>query len=610
MGPLPGAAAPAAAAAARAVPAPAVAPQGSVDGVALEEAVRLEGRALFESCWRRFVEGHASRLRVPREVVWLNGAPGAGKSANIPHLLTTRGLSRHVSMSALLERCGEARRHMDHGDMLPDALVVDRLLEAILIDQPGEADDAGFVVDGFPRTPLQCEFLKLLYEKLCDLHDAYGDSPRAVQFPRPSFKVRCCCCLLFVVVVCCLLFVVVVVVCCWGLCVCVSPRATPFPPLETKRRRPTPQNPNTKTTTKNTQIVVLWCDEATSVARQVMRARVASVHNRRVADAGGGRAPLAERATDLDVDKAKKRYRVFKRHYGAMNRLKELLPFSIIDAMGTLSETREQISNELRYQSSHDLDPATYRLLQHIPLARDVAQNARTELVMRLDSYAQGPARPLFKHVLDLIAGDVIPVVMRSGLAGFAEYATRNRLFADHPLAVNMVLDVLSDRGFHVSHRVHEEAVPVAVVFPQAAAGAGALGARACLGLPGGGADADAAGAAAGADAPPYELRGEIELAPVTAHHFRISFDARGVRDDFKQGGAGDGAGSAAAGGATASAIAAAAAAQQQEDQQQRQQQQQQLLQQHQQLHQQQQQQQQEREGREATAGNEGGPLA
>ena len=209
MGPLPGAAAPAAAAAARAVPAPAVAPQGSVDGVALEEAVRLEGRALFESCWRRFVEGHASRLRVPREVVWLNGAPGAGKSANIPHLLTTRGLSRHVSMSALLERCGEARRHMDHGDMLPDALVVDRLLEAILIDQPGEADDAGFVVDGFPRTPLQCEFLKLLYEKLCDLHDAYGDSPRAVQFPRPSFKVRCCCCLLFVVVVCCLLFVVV-----------------------------------------------------------------------------------------------------------------------------------------------------------------------------------------------------------------------------------------------------------------------------------------------------------------------------------------------------------------------------------------------------------------
>lgn len=184
-GPLSGSAA-AAAPAATAKPAPTSAAQAAVD----EEAVRLEGRALFESCWRRFIESHASHLRVPREVVWLNGAPGAGKSANIPHLLSTRGLSRHVSMSTLLEHCDEARRRMDHGELLPDALVVDRLLEAILIDQPGEADDAGFVVDGFPRTPLQCEFLKLLYEKLCDLHDAYGDSPRAVQFPRPSFKVR------------------------------------------------------------------------------------------------------------------------------------------------------------------------------------------------------------------------------------------------------------------------------------------------------------------------------------------------------------------------------------------------------------------------------------
>jgi hypothetical protein len=67
-----------------------------------------------------------------------------------------------------------------------------------------------------------------------------------------------------------------------------------------------------------------------------MRARVASVHNRRVADAGGGRAPLVERATDQDIDKARRRYRVFKQHYGAMNRLKAILPFSIIDAMVSL----------------------------------------------------------------------------------------------------------------------------------------------------------------------------------------------------------------------------------------------------------------------------------
>jgi hypothetical protein len=297
-----------------------------------------------------------------------------------------------------------------------------------------------------------------------------------------------------------------------------------------------------------------------------MRARVASVHNRRVADAGGGRAPLVERATDQDVDKARRRYRVFKQHYGAMNRLKELLPFSIIDAMGTLAETREQISNELRYQSSHDLDPATYRLLQHIPLARDVAQNARTELVMRLDSYAQGPARPLFKHALDLIAGDVMPIVMRSGLAGYAEYVTRNRLFSDHPLAVNMVLDVLSDRGFHASHRIEEVAVPVAVVFGSAPpSGWGGVGAGSAALGGGGGSGSEAAGNSTvpsnNANANSSEWRGDIELAPVSVHRFRIMFDARGVRDDFKNAAQAE----PTAPGATAAAIAAAAAAAQQQ---------------------------------------------
>jgi hypothetical protein len=158
--------------------------------------------------------------------------------------------------------------------------------------------------------------------------------------------------------------------------------------------------------------------------------------------------------------------------------------------------------------------------------------------------------------VLDLIAGDVLPIVMRSGLAGRADYITRNRLFTDHPLAINMVLDVLSDRGFHVSHRVEEAAVPVAVVFsspPPVAAPA----------------------PSAEQTATPVEWRGDIELAPVSVHHFRIMFDARGVRDDFKP------AGEATAPGATASSIAMAAQQQQEHEREER-----------------------EREEREATAGN------
>lgn len=39
--------------------------------------------------------------------------------------------------------------------MIPDTLVGDLLLEALLLDEPGLQDDLGFVVDGFPRTACQ-----------------------------------------------------------------------------------------------------------------------------------------------------------------------------------------------------------------------------------------------------------------------------------------------------------------------------------------------------------------------------------------------------------------------------------------------------------------------
>jgi hypothetical protein len=41
-------------------------------------------------------------------------------------------------------------------------------------------------------------------------------------------------------------------------------------------------------------------------------------------------------------------------------RLKQFFPFTLIDAMGSLEETRQQITKELRYQSSLDLSARTY----------------------------------------------------------------------------------------------------------------------------------------------------------------------------------------------------------------------------------------------------------
>lgn len=46
--------------------------------------------------------------------------------------------------------------------------------------------------------------------------------------------------------------------------------------------------------------------------------------------------------------RCRKRYAIFKTHYAATLRLKNYFPFTLIDAMGSVEETRQQITKELR----------------------------------------------------------------------------------------------------------------------------------------------------------------------------------------------------------------------------------------------------------------------
>jgi adenylate kinase len=84
--------------------------------------------------------------------------PGAGKGTQgerlaalyrVPHLATGDLLRRHVADSTPLGR--EAKGYMDRGELVPDRLVVDMILDRIA----GEVPLSGFVLDGFPRTLTQ-----------------------------------------------------------------------------------------------------------------------------------------------------------------------------------------------------------------------------------------------------------------------------------------------------------------------------------------------------------------------------------------------------------------------------------------------------------------------
>src|SRR4029453_12871931 len=68
------------------------------------------------------------------------------------------------------------------GGMVGDKEVVAVLLRTLL--EPTYRD--GVVLDGFPRTPVQVECLKLLVDKINELHDQFADTPLAIHFRRPT----------------------------------------------------------------------------------------------------------------------------------------------------------------------------------------------------------------------------------------------------------------------------------------------------------------------------------------------------------------------------------------------------------------------------------------
>ncbi|KAK2079296.1 hypothetical protein QBZ16_002987 [Prototheca wickerhamii] len=407
----------------------------------VKEPVSLKAQLLFESAWRRMEDRLRDSYVCPGEVVWLNGAPGSGKGTNMPFIMKSRGLSRSVGMSQLLDGTPEIKEFIERGELVPDAMVLDALLDALL--NPASNDGAGLVIDGFPRTALQVDFVKLLHDRLQSLSSAHADAEDAWRFPRPSFKV-----------------------------------------------------------------VILYVDEEESLRRQMNRAKQAHLHNKRVQDAGAGDV-WDVRTTDINEQLCRRRYKVFKMHYQTILRLKQFFPFSLIDAMGTLEECRAQIMRELRYQSSLDLDAATYDAIRHLPLARDLVRVARQRLVSRLDAYCKrAPAR--FAAVIGLIERDVLPLLRQSSLAGHAVYRTVDPMFyagggggsasagvganeattafdpvaaasvvptsatqqvppplvcpASAPLenvsAAEMLIDILTDRGFSVAHSEDQRVVP------------------------------------------------------------------------------------------------------------------------------------------------------
>jgi adenylate kinase len=84
----------------------------------------------------------------------LLGSPGAGKGTQCKNIVAEYGLL-HLSSGDILRRQRDAgtelgkkaQSYMDSGGLVPDEIIIQMMIDAM-----GKAPEAGFMLDGFPRT--------------------------------------------------------------------------------------------------------------------------------------------------------------------------------------------------------------------------------------------------------------------------------------------------------------------------------------------------------------------------------------------------------------------------------------------------------------------------
>jgi adenylate kinase len=369
-------------------------PAGSADAgagrIASPELEIKDAPLIFGQVWNRLVQERGLENMVfPKEIMWLGGAPGSGKGTNTPFILRERGLTAPPIVVSDLLDTPEMRALKDRGQFVGDREVIEALLRKLL--EP--AYQTGVVVDGFPRTKVQAEAVKLLHDQIMQLRALYWGTPTGKRFRRPIFR-----------------------------------------------------------------ITVLFVGEQTSVERQLSRGREIRAHNEKVQRTGEG-SLMELRPTDVDEALARNRYRTFKElTYEALTSLRRHFHYHFVNADAPLTEVEKSINAEFKYQSSLELGQSTFDIIHAIPVASELTLYARQELVRRLDSYEHASA-PLFKQVAAFIESSVVPTVVRHALAGRCVVKTESVLFED-PTAVDMVLDILSERGYRAVYQEQRTPVP------------------------------------------------------------------------------------------------------------------------------------------------------
>ncbi len=141
---------------------------------------------IFNRVWKRLEDSIGrENLRFPKELILLGGAPGSGKGTNTDFIRKVRGITAQPIVISQLLDSPDAKKIKAGGGMVGDEEVLRLLFMELL--KPEFRDSA--VLDGFPRTDVQVECLKMFYDQMVQLRREFSNTAKAHFFRQPVFHI-------------------------------------------------------------------------------------------------------------------------------------------------------------------------------------------------------------------------------------------------------------------------------------------------------------------------------------------------------------------------------------------------------------------------------------
>ena len=155
-------------------------------GISVSDGNIKDATFIFDSCWEeQFKKRGTSGMVLPREIVWLAGAPGAGKGTMAGFISKERDIDSLFEVSSLL-KTPEMEKRKREGILISDRDVVAAVLEELLSPRHRQ----GVIVDGFPRTKVQAQCIVLLAARQKALWESTrGDLALRDIIRRPVFSI-------------------------------------------------------------------------------------------------------------------------------------------------------------------------------------------------------------------------------------------------------------------------------------------------------------------------------------------------------------------------------------------------------------------------------------